>query len=62
MGIASFVLPPESREVAAAFSIWSHMEDFSQGVVDTRYLTYDLSLAVFALFASVRALAGRRLA
>lgn len=62
LGIASFVLPPETRDVIAAFSIWSHMEDFSQGIVDTRYVAYDVSLAAFALFASVRALANRRLA
>jgi len=61
-GIASFVLPPEYEDIAAAFSIWKHMEDFSQGIVDTRYLAYDFSLAGLALFASVRSLSNRRLA
>jgi ABC-2 type transport system permease protein len=60
-GIAAFVLPPETRDIVSAFSIWSHMEDFSQGVIDSRYLVYDASVALFALFASVRALANRRL-
>lgn len=61
VGIAAMVVEGDAAEVLAAFSIWAHMGDFSQGVVDTRYLVYDLSLTVFALFASVRALANRRL-
>ena len=61
-GIASFVLPPEFEDVAAAFSVWKHMEDFSQGIVDTRYLVYDATLSGLALFGSIRALANRRLA
>ncbi len=62
VGIAAMVVDGDAAEVLSAFSIWSHMGDFSQGVVDTRYLVYDVSLALFALFASVRALAHRRLA
>ena len=60
-GIASFVLQEDAAEIASAFSVMAHMQDFSQGIVDTRYLVFDASIAALSLFGSVRALAGRRL-
>lgn len=39
---------------------WSQMAAFAKGIVDTRYLTYDLSAAVLALFLSVRVLQANR--
>jgi hypothetical protein len=30
------------------------MEDFAKGIVDTRRLLYDLTLAIFCLFLTVR--------
>lgn len=36
--------------------LWSHMDDFSKGIVNTRRLVYCASLTVFFLFLSARAL------
>jgi hypothetical protein len=36
------------------------MESFSRGIVDTRYLIYDVSLAILCLFLSVRVLSAQR--
>jgi hypothetical protein len=36
------------------------MAAFSKGIVDTRYVVYDLSLAGLALFMSVRVLQANR--
>jgi hypothetical protein len=42
--------------------MWSHMQSFANGVVDTRYLVFDLSVAVLALGLSIAALKVRRYA
>jgi hypothetical protein len=36
------------------------MEAFSKGLVDTRFLVFDASIAAVALFFAVRAVAARR--
>jgi ABC-2 type transport system permease protein len=41
-------------------SIWSHMDDWGKGIVDTRHAAYPLSIMVLSLFCSVRLLEGRR--
>jgi len=38
------------------------MGDFSRGIVDSRYLVYDVTVSMVALFLSVRILEWRRLA
>lgn len=50
----------QAREVLSYLSVWQHMREFSRGVVDSRYLIYDLSLAVTMLFFAVRVLEARR--
>jgi ABC-2 type transport system permease protein len=60
LGIGEFVLDGQAREVCAYVSMWSHMQSFSKGVVDTRYLFLDLSIAVLAVGLSVGALKARR--
>jgi hypothetical protein len=37
------------------------MSDFSRGVVDTRHLVFDVSIAAFALFLAQRRLEARRI-
>jgi ABC-2 type transport system permease protein len=44
----------------AYMNLWTHMEDFGRGIVDTRWLAYYGSVAAFALFAAVQALQTRR--
>lgn len=61
VGIGEFVFQgTDAAEIFGYLSIWKHMEAFSKGIVDTRYLTFDVSIAVAFLFMSVRALEARR--
>jgi ABC-2 type transport system permease protein len=60
VGIGEFVLDGAAREVCAYLSMWGHMQAFSKGVVDTRYLVFDLSVAVLAVGLSVGAMKARR--
>jgi ABC-2 type transport system permease protein len=36
--------------------LWTHMEDFAMGVVDTRHIVYELSLGLFFLFLATRSI------
>jgi ABC-2 type transport system permease protein len=61
LGLAEFLdLGETQRMIFSHISLWSHMEAFSKGIVDTRYLVFDLSLAAAAVFLSVRALQAHR--
>ena len=60
VGIGEFVLDGTAREVCAYLSMWGHMQSFAKGVVDTRYLVFDLSVAVLAVGLSIGALKARR--
>ena len=59
-GIGEFVFDGTVRELCAYVSMWSHMQSFAKGVVDTRYLVLDVSLAVLAVGLSVAVLSARR--
>ena len=61
LGIAQFVYSDETRDVLSYLSVWTHMADFSKGIVDSRYLIFDLTMTVLALFLTVRVLEWRRL-
>jgi ABC-2 type transport system permease protein len=55
LGIGEYIFDPGLlHDVCAYVSLAGHMEDFSKGIVDTRRLLYDLSLAGFCLFLTVR--------
>jgi ABC-2 type transport system permease protein len=41
-------------------SMTEHMQDFSRGVVDTRYVVYYVALAAFFLFLTLRVVESRR--
>ena len=60
LGIGQYVFMNATRDILAYLSVWSHMQDFSKGIVDSRDLVYDLSISALALFLAVRALAARR--
>ncbi len=60
VGIGEFVLDGTAREVCAYVSMLGHMQSFAKGVIDTRYLLFDLSLAVLAVGLSIGALKARR--
>ena len=48
------------KEALRYVNLWSHMEDFSKGIVDTRRLAYYLSATVFFLFLATRGLEARK--
>ena len=60
LGIGTFIFQDTAREVLAYLSVWGHMADFSKGIVDSRYLVYDVTLALTSLFLTVRVLESRR--
>jgi ABC-2 type transport system permease protein len=55
LGIGEYIFDPGLlHDVCSYVSLAGHMEDFSKGIVDTRRLLYDASLAVFCLFLTIR--------
>lgn len=61
VGLFSFVtLDDQWRGVFEYVGLWTQMGAFSKGIVDTRFLVYDLSMAGLALFLSVRVLQANR--
>ena len=61
LGIGEYLFDPGVlHDVCAYVSLAGHMEDFSKGIVDTRRLLYDASLAGFCLFLTVRVVDGWR--
>lgn len=61
VGIFEFVVH-EARDVFATISVWTQLDTFSKGIIDSRYLVFDVSLAAVALFIAVRVLEARRYA
>jgi ABC-2 type transport system permease protein len=56
LGIGEFVTDTgPMHDVCAYVSVWSQMNDFSQGIIDMRRLVLDASLVAVPLFITVRA-------
>ena len=49
-----------AKAVFGHMNLWTHMDDFSKGIVDTRRLVYYLSGSAFFLFLTGRALAAKK--
>jgi len=47
------------RDAIDYLSLWGHMQSFSKGIVDTRFVVFDLSLAGLFVYLAWRALDGR---
>jgi ABC-2 type transport system permease protein len=61
VGLLSFIESFAAyRDVIDYISLWGHMQAFSKGVVDTRFVVFDLSVAALFVYLAFRALAGRR--
>jgi ABC-2 type transport system permease protein len=61
LGIGEYILDPGVlHDVCRYVSLSGHMEDFAKGIVDTRRLLYDVSVAAFCLFSCVRVVDGWR--
>lgn len=61
IGLAGYAtLDDEKRAVFEYVGMWTQMAAFAKGIVDTRYLVYDFSLAIVALFLCVGVLQANR--
>lgn len=60
VGLGEDLWPMGNTTFLHFMNLWSHMEDWVKGLVDTRHLVYCVSIMAFALFCSVRALESRR--
>ena len=47
------------RDALDYISLWGHMQSFSKGIVDTRFLVFDLSVSGLFVYLAWRALDGR---
>lgn len=61
LGIGQFIFVDEQREILEYISIWNHMSDFSRGIVDTRHLAFDGTIAAISLFLAQQRLEARRI-
>jgi ABC-2 type transport system permease protein len=48
------------REVIEYISLWGHMQSFSKGIVDSRFVVFDVSVAALFVYLAWRVLEGRR--
>lgn len=63
VGIVQFLpLEEDLLELSKYVSVWQHMQAFASGIIDTRYLVYDVSVAALAVFFSVQIIESRRYA
>ncbi|MET0385012.1 MAG: ABC transporter permease subunit [Polyangiales bacterium] len=61
IGLAGYAnVGDDMRAVFEYVGLWTQMAAFAKGIVDTRYLVYDLSVVVVSLFLSVQALQADR--
>ncbi len=60
-GIGQFVYQGEGREILSYVSVWTHMSDFARGIVDTRYLVFQVTMSALAFVLTTQVLAFRRL-
>ena len=57
IGLAGYAnVGDEMRAVFEYLGMWTQMAGFAKGIVDTRYLVYDFSIATLAVFFAVRVL------
>ena len=57
LGLVESVVVGQTLKGALGYmNLWSHMDDFSRGIVDTRHLVYSLSLSAFFVFLATKAL------
>ena len=61
IGVFEFVVDdPQMREIVGYVSVWRHMEHFAKGIVDSRCLVFEVSVAALSVFAAIRVLEARR--
>ena len=60
LGLGQYVFGDEHRDLFTYVSVWGHMESFSRGVVDSRYLVFDTTLAALGVLFAIGVLEARR--
>ncbi len=61
LGILQFMQVDDATlQVIRYVSVWQHMQAFSSGIIDSRYVVYDLSVAALGVFFAVQVLEIRR--
>ncbi|MEM9193842.1 MAG: ABC transporter permease [Myxococcota bacterium] len=60
LGVAAFVLEGTASDIFGYVSVWSHMEDFSKGIIDSRYLIFDFTVAILGVVLTILTLSARR--
>ena len=61
IGLAGYAtLDEQKRAMFEYVGLWTQMNAFAKGIIDTRYIVYDVSVATLALFLSVRVLQANR--
>lgn len=61
LGIAEFLSPSQSSDsILSYLNLWTHMDEFGRGIVDTRHLIYYGSVTAFILFSTVQVVQSRR--
>jgi len=58
--LEQLVTAPSLKTALSYMNLWEHMDDFAKGLVDTRRIVYQLSVAAFSLFAATKALAANK--
>jgi gliding motility-associated transport system permease protein len=57
LGIGELILPDgPARALCGYVSVWSHMNDFSRGIIDSRRLVFDATAIALPLFVAIRAI------
>jgi gliding motility-associated transport system permease protein len=54
------VRDPKNRDALSYVNMWTHLEEFARGVVDTRRVVYYLSATAFFLFLATASLAAKK--
>jgi ABC-2 type transport system permease protein len=61
IGLAGYAtLDDQKRAIFEYLGLWTQMESFARGIVDTRFLVYDVSAAALTVFLATRAVQAQR--
>lgn len=61
VGLAGYATTDDAaRGIFEYLGMWTQMSAFAKGIVDTRYLVFDFSVAALCVFMTVRVLQGQR--
>jgi gliding motility-associated transport system permease protein len=58
--LENLVSADKSKKLLGHLNLWTHMDDFAKGIVDTRHLVYYASAIGLFLFLTTRALAAKK--